>query len=365
MSNRNPSISIRNFNIPVHKIEKYKDVFNILDKDNKGKILSKDLIKINAIFNYPINEKKINEKIKRILSKEELFFEEFVFFMEKQNQIIKEYIDSNIIKSNGYLGNKRKREIPIIQIKEEYNKEIREEKEEYNKGIKREKEEIIENIKIKKENFIEIEMSCNCKKNFSIKNNNSGKKPFMIEIEKKKINFKKIKEELKYEKMNENQKNSKKNNSNINLEIKNNNIIILKKCFLLEQPNSIGKNRKNIDCLTPVKTQKRNKIFYFECFSPKYTYNNGFYSPQHWPTGINSRFGKSPTISITKKSKNLINHSCEEFLVEIKKRLLEKKIKQNNNKKNNNKNNEQTLNTIFNNNSYDSKIMNENNINKN
>ena len=338
MSKRLTRIQIKSLNIPLNQIEEYKEVFDLLDKNKLGKISSKDIIKINNIFNYPINNKTINEKIRQIkvIKKKELYFDEFVSFMEKQKKIIKEITEKE------FLGNKRRREKSNL-IKEEKS---------------------TEESNINQENYEEDESSFNVPKSLStkklhLKNKilNKYKKNyannFIIEIDKKKINYNQIIEEIKNEKTNVNKKqiNKRKKVKN-NLEIRNNNIIINKK-DLFSEPNH--KSKRNIfDYFTPVKEQSKNEIMYN---SPTYKINNSLYSPTRISKGLNSRLGQSPTISLKKKNKNFVNYSSERLLEKIKIRLNEstnKRKKDSKKKKKKNKSKEQIYNLqkIVNNNFY-------------
>ena len=341
MSKRLTRIQIKALNIPLEQVEEYKEVFDILDKNNIGKISSKDIIKINKIFNYPINNQIIDEKIRKIkvLKKKELFFDEFVSFMENQKKIIKEMTE------NEFLGNKRRRDkFNVIQD---------EKSTEYTSSIK-------------EENTDEDDSGFNLPKSFStkklhIKNNirNRYKKNytnnFIIEIDKNKINYNQIIKEINNEKMNENKKErSKRKKSKNNLEIKNNNIIINKKDIFSESIHKMRSKRNIFDYFTPVKEQSKNEIFYD---SSAYKINNGFYSPTRISKGLNSRLGQSPTFSVKKKNKNFVNYSSERLLEKIKIRLNEsnnKTNKDNKKIKKNKKNNEQINNIqkIVNNNFY-------------
>ena len=82
--------------IPGKKVIEYKEVFNLLDKENKGVVLASDFLKIIKIFSH--NVAKINQ--------EKLNFEQFIEYMKKR-QI--KYI-KNDLKEKNLLRNKRKRE---------------------------------------------------------------------------------------------------------------------------------------------------------------------------------------------------------------------------------------------------------------
>lgn len=364
---KSPKIKLRLLDMSLDKISEYKESFNIIDKNGIGKVLTKDLIKINKIFNDQIDEIKVKEIIKEIktLHKEELFFEEFVVFIQKQKKIIKE-MTKNKIKEK-LLGKKRKRE------KMNNDKSI--------EGIN--EEESTEEISIRKEKFEEDELNCISKKDVRSEEiiykdkdiNEKFKKEDLkdnstIEIEKKKILFNSIEQILKNEKVNEDKEDhikrtKRKKNRKFNLVIKDNNIIISKKDLFLEPFYKIRKyKKKNNKSFTPTNKSKRiNNNFI----------NNILFSPLYLSNGINSRLDKCPTINIKKKKSKLINHSSENLLNIIKKRLNNESIdtKNNNDKKNKNNKNDKNKEQIFklqkivNNNFYGSDSNNnyKNNIN--
>jgi hypothetical protein len=82
--------------IPGKKVIEYKEVFNLLDKENKGVVLTSDFLKIIKIFSH--NIAKINQ--------EKLNFEQFIEYMKKRQ--IK--YAKNELKEKNLLRNKRKRE---------------------------------------------------------------------------------------------------------------------------------------------------------------------------------------------------------------------------------------------------------------
>ena len=109
MQKKSLASPLRLSEISSNKIKDYIEGFDILDRNNSGKILASDIIKINKIFG--IKEEKIKDIIKDIKNshKEELFFIEFIEYMQEQNKIIKE-ISKNKIFPKKVLGKKRKRE---------------------------------------------------------------------------------------------------------------------------------------------------------------------------------------------------------------------------------------------------------------
>ena len=93
------------------KIIEYKEIFNILDKNNTGIISTDVIIKLKKIFCYPINEKRFKNLINEIdIDRNRKFdFNKFVDFMRKQMQYIeiKEIIKTGIDQCNEeliYLG---------------------------------------------------------------------------------------------------------------------------------------------------------------------------------------------------------------------------------------------------------------------
>ena len=161
----------RKIKFPKAKINEYRDVFNILDKNKKGIISVNDILKMKSIFSYPIGCEEIEEMIKEINKKGEkldrdLDFKAFIELMKKQIQYIDENDEDMIFKSfkeqfkNELLGRKRKREII-------YSYE--------NSKIDNESE--ISNYDLNSKNSIEIEKS---KLNINLienKNKNKNKKP--------------------------------------------------------------------------------------------------------------------------------------------------------------------------------------------
>ena len=104
--------------ISKEKIREYKEIFDILDKNNIGIISTRDIIKLRKIFYFPISEMVINNIIKDIdiFGDGNFDFKNFVTFMKKQMEYINENDEQIIFESikdeykNEYLGNKRKRE---------------------------------------------------------------------------------------------------------------------------------------------------------------------------------------------------------------------------------------------------------------
>ena len=100
------------------KINEYKEIFNIFDKEGTGIISANDIIKMKEIFTYPISLNNIKKMIKEIdiNGDGKLDFGKFVTFIQKQQDYIKEKDEENILESfkEDYLGSKRKREIISI-----------------------------------------------------------------------------------------------------------------------------------------------------------------------------------------------------------------------------------------------------------
>ena len=107
-----------NEQLSIEQIREYKEIFDILDRSKIGIISVDDIIMIRRILYYPISQININKIIKEvdILEDGKFDFKNFVAFMQKQIEYIKETDENIIIKDikdeikKGYLGNKRKRE---------------------------------------------------------------------------------------------------------------------------------------------------------------------------------------------------------------------------------------------------------------
>ena len=115
------------------KIREYKEIFDILDKNNIGIISTRDIIKLRRIFYFPISEIVINKIIKDIdiFGDGNFDFKNFVTFMKKQMEYMNENDEQMIFKTikdeykNEYIGKKRKRE------KVNKNKYLKDKKYEY------------------------------------------------------------------------------------------------------------------------------------------------------------------------------------------------------------------------------------------
>ena len=213
------------------KINEYKEVFDIFDKDKNGIISINDIIKIINIFSYPISKRNIERMIKEInVSGDGKFdFNNFVNLMEKQNDYINENNEEMILESfrDEYLGKKRR--------KEELDDNISGYKEKLNNIVEiPEKEDNIINIEESIDNIIpDINMNKNKnnyeKKDVEVKNkniniiDNLNSKKSVIQIKKKNtygINYYKDEDskskntdriKLKERKNKERRKQSKKN----------------------------------------------------------------------------------------------------------------------------------------------------------
>ena len=156
------------------KINEYKEVFDIFDKDKNGIISIYDIIKIINIFSYPISKRNIERMIKEInVSGDGKFdFNNFVHLIEKQNDYINENNEEMILESfkDEYLGKKRR--------KEELDDNISGYKEKLNNIVEiPEKEDNIINIEESIDNIIpDINMNKNKnnyeKKDVEVKNKN-------------------------------------------------------------------------------------------------------------------------------------------------------------------------------------------------
>lgn len=108
----------RKTNISGDKLQEYKDVFNLLDRNKKGMIFTSDIIKLKSIFSFPIGKEEIQEMINEIDQnrKGKIDFKKFIDFMKMQIQYMDENDEDSVFSSykeqfkNEFLGNKRKRE---------------------------------------------------------------------------------------------------------------------------------------------------------------------------------------------------------------------------------------------------------------
>ena len=108
----------KKINISGNKLKEYKDVFNLLDRNKKGMILTSDIIKIQSIFSFPIGKEEVKEMINEIDQnrKGKIDFKKFIDFMKMQIQYIDENDEDTVFSTykeqfkNDFLGNKRKRE---------------------------------------------------------------------------------------------------------------------------------------------------------------------------------------------------------------------------------------------------------------
>ena len=117
MSKRPAYLNQKNPPLSNYKIQECKEVFDILDKNNTGKISTDDIIKIKNIFSYPISGKNIQEMIKEIdiYGEGKFDFSKFITLIQKQIEYIDDIDEETILQSIKedfgikLLGNKRKR----------------------------------------------------------------------------------------------------------------------------------------------------------------------------------------------------------------------------------------------------------------
>jgi len=76
----------KKINISGNKLKEYKDVFNLLDLNKKGMILTSDIIKIQSIFSFHIGKEEVKEMINEIDQnrKGKIDFKKFIDFMKMQ-----------------------------------------------------------------------------------------------------------------------------------------------------------------------------------------------------------------------------------------------------------------------------------------
>ena len=374
------SVSSMNEELSDDKMDEYREVFNILDKNNTGTISTDVIIKLRKIFSYPINEKGIKKMINEIDTyKDGTFdFNKFVIFIKKQIQYIDENDKDIILKSfkedfeNEYLGNKRKRENANNEESSKYEEELELIKSEY--PMEEEIKDSEYNIKIKEEDSMEsvVKISSENSSNFSKKRKIKGENDTINnDIITSNYNKNNIKNYINKENIVNDNKNTKKNNEdnkqtnklNENNKLNNDielpsNIIIYKsnleqdlineieiknenKCFSKIENNNINinKNYDNNNIKYKNIWSKRRKPRYSSNFISEFDINNinNFNSGENSFSSdlnleqlnksffssysINSRLDRIPTFKIKQKKKKLINNSSKKLLEGIKERL--------------------------------------------
>lgn len=374
------SVSSMNEELSDDKMDEYREVFNILDKNNTGTISTDVIIKLRKIFSYPINEKGIKKMINEIDTyKDGTFdFNKFVIFIKKQIQYIDENDKDIILKSfkedfeNEYLGNKRKRENANNEESSKYEEELELIKSEY--PMEEEIKDSEYNIKIKEEDSMEsvVKISSENSSNFSKKRKIKGENDTINnDIITSNSNQNNIKNDINKENVVNDNKNTKKNNEdnkqtnklNENNKLNNDielpsNIIIYKsnleqdlineieiknenKCFSKIENNNINinKNYDNNNIKYKNIWSKRRKSRYSSNFISEFDINNinNFNSGENSFSSdlnleqlnksffssysINSRLDRIPTFKIKQKKKKLINNSSKKLLEGIKERL--------------------------------------------
>lgn len=374
------SVSSMNEELSDDKMDEYREVFNILDKNNTGTISTDVIIKLRKIFSYPINEKGIKKMINEIDTyKDGTFdFNKFVIFIKKQIQYIDENDKDIILKSfkedfeNEYLGNKRKRENANNEESSKYEEELELIKSEY--PMEEEIKDSEYNIKIKEEDSMEsvVKISSENSSNFSKKRKIKGENDTINnDIITSNSNQNNIKNDINKENIVNDNKNTKKNNEdnkqtnklNENNKLNNDielpsNIIIYKsnleqdlineieiknenKCFSKIENNNINinKNYDNNNIKYKNIWSKRRKPRYSSNFISEFDINNinNFNSGENSFSSdlnleqlnksffssysINSRLDRIPTFKIKQKKKKLINNSSKKLLEGIKERL--------------------------------------------
>ena len=374
------SVSSMNEELSDDKMDEYREVFNILDKNNTGTISTDVIIKLRKIFSYPINEKGIKKMINEIDTyKDGTFdFNKFVIFIKKQIQYIDENDKDIILKSfkedfeNEYLGNKRKRENANNEESSKYEEELELIKSEY--PMEEEIKDSEYNIKIKEEDSMEsvVKISSENSSNFSKKRKIKGENDTINnDIITSNSNQNNIKNDINKENVVNDNKNTKKNNEdnkqtnklNENNKLNNDielpsNIIIYKsnleqdlineieiknenKCFSKIENNNINinKNYDNNNIKYKNIWSKRRKPRYSSNFISEFDINNinNFNSGENSFSSdlnleqlnksffssysINSRLDRIPTFKIKQKKKKLINNSSKKLLEGIKERL--------------------------------------------
>lgn len=374
------SVSSMNEELSDDKMDEYREVFNILDKNNTGTISTDVIIKLRKIFSYPINEKGIKKMINEIDTyKDGTFdFNKFVIFIKKQIQYIDENDKDIILKSfkedfeNEYLGNKRKRENANNEESSKYEEELELIKSEY--PMEEEIKDSEYNIKIKEEDSLEsvVKISSENSSNFSKKRKIKGENDTINnDIITSNSNQNNIKNDINKENIVNDNKNTKKNNEdnkqtnklNENNKLNNDielpsNIIIYKsnleqdlineieiknenKCFSKIENNNINinKNYDNNNIKYKNIWSKRRKPRYSSNFISEFDINNinNFNSGENSFSSdlnleqlnksffssysINSRLDRIPTFKIKQKKKKLINNSSKKLLEGIKERL--------------------------------------------
>ena len=367
----------RRIKFPKSKINEYRDVFKILDKNKKGIISLNDILKMKSIFSYPIGCEEIEKMVLEINKKGErmdggLDFKAFIELMKRQIQYIDENDEDMIFKSfkeqfkTELLGRKRKREII-------YSYE--------NSKIENESE--ISNYDLNSKNSIEIEKS---KLNFNLienknKNKKTKSKDFNTQInifsKLKNINImipRQVNENNKNDLGNKNymlnnkttkreRENKLKENSRqkINVKFENeskNTLEIYKRSLSKELVSQIESKDKNKSPINKRLNSRKNNSFSLQNKktksssrnSSKYNFrkskrNNSknklnICLPKKSPYSgysINSRLDRTPLINVQKKKKNLVNNCSDNILSEIKEKLINKGIKTKRSKRKNSK----------------------------
>ena len=270
------SVSSMNEELSDDKMDEYREVFNILDKNNTGTISTDVIIKLRKIFSYPINEKGIKKMINEIDTyKDGTFdFNKFVIFIKKQIQYIDENDKDIILKSfkedfeNEYLGNKRKRENANNEESSKYEEELELIKSEY--PMEEEIKDSEYNIKIKEEDSLEsvVKISSENSSNFSKKRKIKDEKNDTINNDiitsnsnSKTTTQNNIKNDINKENVVNDNKNTKKNNeenkqiNELNENNKLNNDI--------ELPSNIIIYKSNLeqDLINEIEIKNENKCF--------------------------------------------------------------------------------------------------------
>ena len=87
-----------NFDIPEEKVDEYKKVFKMFDKDKRGEISANDITKIVKKYGYLISRNEAERMIEEIdpFGDGYLDFEEFVILMERKIEYFDE-IDEEMV----------------------------------------------------------------------------------------------------------------------------------------------------------------------------------------------------------------------------------------------------------------------------
>ena len=92
---------LQNYDMPEERIDEYKEVFDMFDKNKSGEISSSDITKIIKNFGYSVNGKKLERMIEEIDTSGagKLDFEEFVTLMEKKDKFIDEDDEEMVLRA--------------------------------------------------------------------------------------------------------------------------------------------------------------------------------------------------------------------------------------------------------------------------